>query len=199
MEIAVIGAVVALVIVAALGAWWWSQSRRTHQLKDQFGPEYERALTESGSRREAESDLQQRRQRVEQLSIVPLAPADREAFADRWMQVQANFVDDPANALGEADNLIRQVLVKRGYPMGDFENRSADISVDHPEVVSEYRAGHEIALANERGDAGTEDLRTGFVHYRALFQELLEAAPESDATGPRQGRLDARRNSEAKV
>jgi hypothetical protein len=165
--------VVALVVVA-VGVWMYLQKRRTEQVRERFGPEYDRAVTEHGDQRGAQAELEARRKRVEQLDIRPLSPADRERFTAAWRATQAHFVDDPSAAIGEADRLVTDVMKVRGYPIGDFEQRAADVSVDHPRVVENYRGARDTALRNERGQASTEDLRQAMVHYRALFEELLE-------------------------
>jgi hypothetical protein len=166
--------VVAVVVIGIL-VWMLTRKRRTEELRQHFGPEYERAVDEHGDRHEAEAALEARERRVEQLQIRSLSSQDRERFAEAWKSVQAQFVDDPAGATGEADRLVAEVMQTRGYPVGDFEQRADDISVDHPGVVENYRAAHKIAQRNERGEADTEDLRKAMVHYRALFEELLEA------------------------
>ena len=166
--------VIALMIAIGVGVWFYTQKRRTRNLKDRFGPEYDRAVQESDGQGHAEAELQKRERRVEQLDIRPLAVSEREAFAERWRSAQAQFVDDPGGAITEADRLVSEVMQARGYPVGDFEQRTADISVDHPRVVANHRAAQEIALRNERGDADTEALRKAMVHYRALFEDLLE-------------------------
>ena len=165
---------IAAVIVLLVVAWSVSRKRRTAQLQEGFGPEYERTVEEADSRREAESELQRRAERREQLDVRPLTPAARDRFMDRWRDVQARFVDDPGATVGEADRLVQEVMRERGYPTDDFEQRAADISVDHPHIVENYRAAHRISVANEQGEASTEDLRQSLVHYRSLFEELLE-------------------------
>lgn len=170
----VIVLVVALVVAIGVAAWLYLQKRRTETLRERFGPEYDRAVHEHRDARQAERVLEERQQRVEQLHIQPLTLAQCERFADRWRAVQARFVDDPQGATDEADDLVAEVMQTRGYPVGDFEQRAADISVDHPNVVEHYRAAHAIALRNSRREADTEDLRQALVHYRALFEDLLE-------------------------
>jgi FtsZ-interacting cell division protein ZipA len=165
---------IGVIVVVALVALSAYRGRRRKGLQDQFGPEYERTVADAPSRREAESDLSDRAKRREQLEIRPLDPSSRDRYASRWQNTQAQFVDDPEAAVGEADRLIQEVMRERGYPVEDFEQRASDLSVDHPEVMSNYRAAHGISVANERGKASTEDLRTAMVHYRALFEELLE-------------------------
>lgn len=152
-------------------------ARRTRTLQAQFGSEYDRVAADAPTRREAESELLERRKRHEQLDVRPLEPAARERYAEAWRDTQARFVDDPEGAVGEADTLIQRVMRDRGYPVEDFDQRAADVSVDHPDVVSNYRAAHGIRVARERGNATTEDLRLALKHYRALFDELLEPAP----------------------
>jgi hypothetical protein len=162
-------AIAALAIVgAAVGR------RRRQGLQERFGPEYDRTVADAPSRREAESNLAERQKRRKQLDIKPLDAESQERYSGEWRVAQQRFVDDPASAVGEADRLIQDVMRARGYPVEDFDQRADDISVDHPEVVSNYRAAHAISVANDRGKASTEDLRTAMVHYRTLFMELLE-------------------------
>ncbi|MFN8584242.1 MAG: hypothetical protein U0446_02805 [Dehalococcoidia bacterium] len=172
---AVIGiiALVLLLIVAALAVLWMQRRRRSNALREQFGPEYDRAVAEAGGRRQAEADLDQRRRRVEELQIVELSPEESDAFTRQWNQVQLRFVDRPAEAIGEADQLVARVMERRGYPVSDFDRRAADISVDHPEVVSAYRDARAVAVKNADGGASTEELRQALLHYRALVGELL--------------------------
>ncbi len=165
---------IAAVVVLALVVWSALRARRTRTLKEGFGPEYDRTVADAPSKREAESDLLERQKRRDELDVRPLDPAARERYAEEWQATQARFVDDPGGAISEADVLIQRVMRERGYPVEDFEQRAADVSVDHPGVVEHYRAAHAIAQRNERGDAGTEDLRQAMVHYRALFENLLE-------------------------
>jgi len=170
--------VLLIALVAALGAaaWLYMRSRRTTQLQSTFGPEYDRAVATHQDQRQAERELEQRAERVEHLSIRPLTPAERDRYVGLWQSTQARFVDDPAGATDEADQLVGEVMVTRGYPVGDFEQRAADVSVQHPRVVEHYRAAHQIAVRNERGDADTEQLRQALMHFRALFEDLLETA-----------------------
>lgn len=167
--------VLAVALVAALGVavWLYSRQRRSTSLQQRFGPEYDRALAEHGDPREAERELRHRTERVEQLHIRDLERDERATFAVRWQAAQAQFVDDPVGATKEADALVGEVMAERGYPVGDFEQRAADVSVNHPRVVEHYRAAHAIALRNARGDSDTEELRQALVHYRALFEDLL--------------------------
>jgi hypothetical protein len=162
---------VAIVLLALLAVA--RRRQRTAHLQERFGPEYGRAVEDADSRRSAERDLSEREQRREHLDIRPLSPAARDRYAESWRDTQARFVDDPGSAVGDADRLVQQVMSERGYPTDDFEQRAADISVDHPDVVEHYRAAHGIALAHERGETDTEELRKSFVHYRTLFEQLL--------------------------
>ena len=166
-------AVIVILVVIAVAIWLYMRQRRTEQLVGQFGPEYGPAVKEYGSRERAESALESRAERVQQLNIHSLSAPDRTRFADQWRDVQSQFVDSPEHAVAEADNLITEAMQARGYPMGDFEQRAADISVDHPRVVEHYRAGHELASRSAQGNASTEDLRQAMVHYRALFEDIL--------------------------
>jgi FtsZ-interacting cell division protein ZipA len=170
----ILAGVVALVAVA-LAAWFsYRKKKQSRRLQERFGPEYGRSVDDLGSQKKAESELKAREKRVEQLTIVPLAPSEAARFSQTWKDLQGRFVDNPKGAVVQADQLVRELMLKRGYPMGDFERRAADISVDHPEVVAHYRAAQAIAVRNERGEADTEELRKAVVHYRALFDELLE-------------------------
>ena len=168
----VIVIVVAIVVVAAI-AWAIARQRRTAALKSRFGPEYERTVRERGPS-QAEASLLQRQKRVEKFQIRELAADERERFISEWRTVQSRFVDDPKGAVTAADDLVARLMQTRGYPMSDFEQRAADISVDHPRVVDNYRAAHEIALRHRRGEASTEDLRHAVIYYRSLFDELLQ-------------------------
>jgi hypothetical protein len=174
-------AVVVIVVAVLVLAWSLLRWRRTAQLRGQFGPEYERAVSAAGSRQDAGHELQDRRTRRQELEIVTLDVAARDRYLERWRLVQAQFVDSPPEATRAADRLIDAVMRERGYPMEDFEQRAADVSVDHPQVVDDYRAAHAVAEANERSEATTEDLRQALVHYRSLFEDLLEV---DEDTGP---------------
>ena len=167
-------ALIAVVIIAIAVGTVVARNKRTEALREQFGREYDRALTEEGGRREGESLLKDRVKRYEALQIRPLSPSAGERYQTEWRDVQARFVDTPEAAVRDADELIIRVMRDRGYPMDDFEQRSADISVDHADVVDDYRAGHAISLANDNGKASTEDLRQAMVHYRSLFDRMVE-------------------------
>ncbi|GAB7553280.1 hypothetical protein NRB_27860 [Novosphingobium sp. 11B] len=149
------------------------RSRHTARLRDRFGDEYDRTVDQSGSTYKAETVLHEREQRVAAFDIRPLQPARREAFVRTWLEVQAQFVDDPAGAVQRADVLLADVMTARGYPVADFDQRYEDLSVDHGEVVAHYRTGHHIAASHARGEAGTEELRRAMIHYRALFDDLV--------------------------
>ena len=164
----------AVIVVAGMAVWLFLRKRRTERLRTQFGgAEYDRAVKEDGSRRQAEAGLKERTERVASLSIRPLAAADRTRFVETWRRVQARFVDGPGGAVTEADQLLGDVMSTRGYPVSDFEQRAADISVDHPLVLENYRTAHEIAVRQTQGKANTEDLRQAMIHYRTLFEELV--------------------------
>jgi hypothetical protein len=186
----VIGAIIVVLVLAVVAAYVLRQQRR-RELRETFGAEYELAVAREGDVRRGESDLIARRKRRDKLDIRPLSPSSRDEYSRTWEQTQARFVDDPADALRQADTLIIAVMRERGYPMDDFEQRADDISVDHPDVVQHYRSAHDIStrVDDDRDEStetsvSTEDMRQGFVHYRALFQQLLEPeASERQAIG----------------
>jgi uncharacterized membrane protein len=167
---------IAVVVIALLGLVTWFIYRRTQsrKLQERFGTEYDRTVDRLGSQTKAEAELRARERRVEKLNIVPLGRAEATRLSQLWNALQSRFVDDPKGAVVQADALVRELMQKRGFPMGDFERRAADISVDHPEVVENYRAAQTIAERAARGEADTEELRNAVVHYRAIFDELLE-------------------------
>lgn len=167
--------VIAVIAIIVVGGIVWSLTRRRQQaaLQDRFGPEYDRTVEEADSKREAERELRERQERRAELDVKPLAPGARERYARAWEQLQARFVDDPDGAVGDADSLIQDVMRERGYPVDDFDQRAADLSVDHPQLVENYRTAHGIARRHVHGEADTEELRQAVVHYRALFEELL--------------------------
>ena len=168
-----VGVIVAVVVVAAV-VFFLARKRRSQRLRERFGPEYDRVVRKEGEVRRAESVLEIRAARIEKFEIRPLSGAASADFANRWMAVQTQFVDDPKGSVTRADRLVNEVMKARGYPVADFDQRTADISVDHPVVVENYRAAHDIALRHSRGQASTEDLRRAMVHYRSLFDELLQ-------------------------
>ena len=165
--------IIVVVVIIALLAVVIARRRRSQGLQTRFGPEYPRTVARADDRRAAEAQLAEREQRHRQLDIVELEPAARARYLEAWRAAQGRFVDDPATATREADTLVTEVLGDRGYPVEDFEQQADDISVEHPDVVENYRAAHVVALANDQGLASTEDLRQAFVHYRSLFAELL--------------------------
>ena len=176
---AVLWIVLAIVVLAVLAivAWAASRRRQTSHLQDRFGSEYDRTVESLDDRREAEQELREREQRHEELDIRPLPDAARGRYADEWQRVQARFVDDPEGAVNDADRLVRRVMDERGYPSEeDFERRAADVSVDYPDVVENYREGHGLwhRYRSSDGDGETEDLRKAMTHFRRLFDELLE-------------------------
>ena len=180
-EIVLIAALV-VVLAAVIAAFLLQRKRRTKRLRTQFGsPEYARAVEQGGNRRKAEARLEERAERVEAFHVRPLSSGDRERFLESWRGLQARFVDGPAGAVSEADRLLGDVMSTRGYPVADFQQRVADISVDHPLVLESYRAAHEIALRQMGGKATTEDLRQAMVHYRTLFEELVSEPVVSHA------------------
>lgn len=168
--------VIVVIAVVAVAAVLFLRNR-AQKLRARFGPEYDRVVAETGNKFKAEAQLEKVEKRVERYDLRPLTAADRDRFQQSWRAIQAKFVDDPAGAFVEADHLLGAVMSARGYPPADFDNRVTEISVDHGMVVQEYRAGHEIAIRHSQGQATTEDLRKGMVHYRALFDELMRYEP----------------------
>ena len=168
--------VAAVILIIAVVAWLYIRKRKstTADLRQKFGPEYERAVLTHGSERKAEAKLADREKRVEKLNIRDLDSMANERFSKRWEAVQSRFVDSPKGAVAEADDLVSSVMKARGYPVSDFDQRAADISVDHPRVMENYRSAHEIALRVGKDQASTEELRTAMIHYRSLFEELVQ-------------------------
>ena len=172
-------AAVIVVALAMLVARSVSRRKRTERLKSHFGPEYDRAVGESGEQGTAEKELVARERKRQKLDVVVLTPESRAKYVEHWRTVQTAFVDNPSRAVGDADRLVTEVMRERGYPVDDFEQRAADISVEHPGLVQNYRAAHDIAVRRSQGKADTEDLRSALIGYRSLFDELLHAdAPE---------------------
>ena len=176
----VIGVIVAIVVLGVVFSAL--RTRRSRSLQDQFGREYDRIVEKAGGRREAERELAERQKRHDELELRPLSQDARDRYLQQWQVTQGRFVDDPTGAVSEADDLVQRVMRDRGYPVDDFEQRAADISVEHPELVEKYRTANGIARASERGEASTEDLRHSVRHYRALFVELLEVDDGGDAS-----------------
>jgi hypothetical protein len=166
--------VVAVVAVAAVVYVMLQRQKRSTHLRERFGPEYERTVAERENRREAEQELLAREQRHAELDIRPLSPEARDTYANRWTEVQERFVDAPGFAVTEADQLVTAVMAERGYPTEDFDQRLSDLSVGHATTLDHYRTAHEISGRAARKEASTEDLRQAMVHYRALFEELLQ-------------------------
>ncbi|MFC0098067.1 hypothetical protein ACFFKH_11055 [Micromonospora marina] len=165
--VAVIAALVAVAVVAS----------RRRALRERFGPEYDRVVAEQDSRSAAERELRERERRHAELELTPLSPESRARYAAAWEELQVRFVDSPAETVGDADELVSRLIAERGYPTGDFSDQIAHLSVEHARTLTHYRDAHEIRQRNERGEAGTEDLRQALVHYRALFADLLGADP----------------------
>jgi hypothetical protein len=181
--VALIAIAVAVVILVAL-ALWMRARRRSRLLQNRFGSEYDRTIEGSDSRKEAEQELRERERRREELDIVPLDDRARAQYMEAWLGVQQRFVDAPAESVAEADVLVMQVMRDRGYPIDDFERRAADVSVDHPDVVEHYRSAHAVAARSRADGTDTEELRGAVVHYRALFDALLDDRPDVDLTDP---------------
>jgi hypothetical protein len=172
--VTVICLIIAIVAIAA-ALWMYLLMYRTRRLRNRFGPEYDHTLAEAHGRvGRAETLLEQRQRRVNKLNIRPLSREEGERFAAEWRSVQERFVDDPRSAVALADTIVNHALQARNYPMTDFEQRAADISVEHPQVVHDYRVAHDIALSDPHHEVSTEDLRQAMQHYRKLFQELVE-------------------------
>ena len=176
--------VLLVAVVLAVVAWLIVQRQRSLRLRRRFGPEYDLTVSEFHSQTKAEKELLNREERVARLKIVPLTAADAFRFSQAWSALQGRFIDSPKGVVTEADHLVRDLMNKRGYPMGNFDRMAADISVDHPTVVSTYRAARDIAARDARGEADTEELRKAVIYYRALFDDLLGVAPEKVATLP---------------
>ncbi len=176
----IVGITVAVCALIGIGVWFAMNQMRSRRLKERFGPEYDRTVNRAPDRDLAEAELQKREARVKKYKIVPLSEHDRTHYQHAWDGVQNRFVDDPRGAAMEADELIFEVMERRGYPVNGFEQAAADLSVDYPSVVENYRAATGIAQRNRQGEAGTEDLRQALVYYRALFHELLQTAPSHE-------------------
>ncbi|WP_208799347.1 hypothetical protein [Microbispora triticiradicis] len=186
-------AIVAVLVILAVGYLVSARNRRRH-LQDRFGPEYDRAVRESDSRKEAEQELRAREERHAELDIRPLDPQTRNEYSRKWTDVQEHFVDAPGFAVTEADALVTAVMAERGYPTDDFEQRLSDLSVAHATTLDHYRNAHEISSRAARQDATTEELRQAMVHYRALFQELLGDGADAPVNGRANGHVDNRVN-----
>lgn len=179
-------ALLVVVTLVLLGFFSLTHRKRTQRLKTQFGPEYDKALTDAGSRRAGEEELIARERKRRKLDIVALPQEAQAKYAEQWRRVQTAFVDDPGKSVGDADRLVTSVMRDRGYPIDDFDQRAADISVDHPTVVEHYRAAHVLHLAQEQSDIGTEAQREAFVHYRELFDTLLVTGAGAEEKTPKE-------------
>lgn len=177
-------AVAIVVLLLIVAAWAVTRVQTSRRLRKRFGPEYDRLLAERGDRARVESELKAREKRVQRLTIRPLAPADAARFSQEWGSLQGRFVDNPKGVVAQADRLVRDLMIKRGYPMENFEHRAADISVHHPELVETYRLAQVIAARDQRGEATTEDLRKAVVYYRTMFDELLEVHDDQPGLRP---------------
>ena len=173
----IVVAVLVIALIIALAAWYYHRRRESQRLKRRFGPEYNRAVSDLGSTSKAEAELVKREERVRKFDIRPLTPADAAHYGNAWRVLQGRFVDNPREVVLQAGHLVRELMLKRGYPMTDFDRCAADLSVDHPTVVENYRAAQAISTRDERD---TEQLRKAVVHYRALFDELLEVSPVNE-------------------
>lgn len=180
--VSIIVIVVAVIVVAGVLSWT-ALRLRSRRLEQKFGPEYDRAIKEAGGRRSAESELREREKRRERLELHSLPDETRERYRDEWNGIQQRFVDVPGQAVRDADELVTRIMQDEGYPVDDFEQRAADLSVEHPDVVQRYRAAHSIAVQHQRGQAETEQLREGVTSYRELVDVLLEDRPGGSPTG----------------
>lgn len=172
-----------LLVLVAIVVWLLIRSRQTANLKSRFGPEYERTVHDVGDEGKAGKVLAEREKRVASYDIKPLPTEMRGSFVERWKHIQSDFVDSPSSAVKHADELLGEVMSARGYPVHDFDQMAEDISVDHPDVVQNYRTAHDITERHALGDAGTEDLRNAMIHYRALFDDLVNE-PHTERNKP---------------
>ncbi len=173
----IVAVVLILVIMGAIMGPTFARRKRTARFQDKFGPEYDRTVQTMGTEKKAQTELNARQKHVDTLDIRPLSDKERERYLADWTAVQAKFVDQPGQATVEADHLIMEVMQLRDYPVSDFEQRAADLSVDYPDFVTNYRAARETAIRNEQHHAGTEDLRKALINYQSLFDELLQTEP----------------------
>ena len=179
--------IVVIVVLAVAALVMLYQRRRSAQLRQRFGPEYEHTLEESGDRRATERELRERERRVARLDITPLSRESAEAYRTEWVRVQQSFVDRPAAAVADADQLVLRMMREAGYPMDEFDQRVNDISVEYPVVAAHYREAHRVAVAQSRGESDTEELRQAVTAYRSLVEALLrdsERATTRQHTGP---------------
>jgi hypothetical protein len=190
---------VAVAALAAVVVWHVVARKRSSRLQEQFGPEYDRTVGATQSKRDAEAELQAREERRQELEIRPLSQAARDRYLEGWQGVQGQFVDNPRAAVASADVLIQSVMEDRGYPVEDFEQRAADISVDHPRVVENYRQGRRLAEASADGDGSTEELRQAIRNYRALFEELVEPVADQPIARDQSGNGDSATDAPAQA
>lgn len=172
--ITIIAAILAMLVIGVILAQVFTRRNRSEKLQNQFGAEYDHTVQALGDEKKAQTELKERQKHVETLDIHPLSPRERERYLDDWAAVQSKFVDEPGQAIAAADRLIMEVMQMRAYPVSDFEQRAADLSVNYPALVSNYRAARAIALKNEQGQADTEELRQAMLYYHSLFDELVE-------------------------
>ena len=165
--------VMVLAVGIVLGLVYSGRNKRSARLKDQFGPEFDHTVEAMGGKKKAQKELVERQKHVKALDIHPLSASERARYLTDWAVVQSKFVDEPGQAIGNADRLINEVMQSRAYPVADFEQRAADISVSYPNLVSNYRAARAIAIKNEQHKADTEELRQAMIYYRSLFDELV--------------------------
>ncbi len=177
---------VVFLIIGVLVAMAFTRVQRTKRLKERFGPEYERAMNETGNKRQAEDELDARLAHVNALQIRPLTAEEVNRYALDWQETQTEFVDEPLTALQKADHLIREVMKAKGYPVEDFEQRAADISVDYPDLVTDYRGLHLIAVKEKEDEISTEEMRQAMVHGRALFENLISKDTNTEATAQKE-------------
>jgi hypothetical protein len=170
----IVAVVLVLVVVGLIMGAIFASRRRSQRFQNKFGPEYDRTVKTAGGEKKAQAEMDERRKHVDTLNIRPLSVSERERYQAEWSSIQAKFVDQPGQATVEADHLIMEVMKVRAYPVSDFDQRAADISINYPTLVSNYRAAREIAIKNEQHSANTEELRQAFIHYRSLFDELLK-------------------------
>jgi LPXTG-motif cell wall-anchored protein len=172
------------VVVLGLVFWLVARRRNSAVLREHFGDEYDRTVEARGGVGKAERELEEREERVKKLDIRPLGPKERGEFIDEWREVKAVFVDSPVEAVHHADRLLARIMTARGFPMGDFDRRYEDLTVDHGEVARHYRAGHDAVVRDGRGEASTEDLRQAMIHFEALFDDLVNEVSGVDKTRP---------------
>jgi hypothetical protein len=171
----IITVVLVLVVFGVILGLVFAGRKRSERLHDQFGPEYDHTVKQvMGDEKKAQTELEERQKHVKALDIHSLSASERDRYLAEWAAVQSKFVDEPGQAIGDADRLIMEVMQMRAYPVSDFEQRAADISVNYPALVSNYRAAREIAIKNEQHQADTEELRQAMIYYRSLFEELIE-------------------------